>query len=76
MFYRHHCNVDRLWEGWLQANGRDDLPDMTASADLAGHRIDDAMLSPLGASATPRRVLDSQVVYTYDVLPVVMIASV
>jgi len=76
VFYLHHSNVDRLWEGWLQAQGRVYLPDMTASEALAGHRIDDAIMSPLGASATPRQVLDSQAVYTYDMLPAVLVASV
>jgi tyrosinase len=76
VFYLHHCNVDRLWEAWLQANAREYLPDMTASPNLAGHRIDDAIMSPLGTSMTPRQVLDSQAVYTYDALPTVMVASV
>ncbi|HKF56908.1 MAG TPA: tyrosinase family protein [Blastocatellia bacterium] len=68
VFYLNHCNVDRLWETWMQQNGRQYLPDMTASDDLMGHRIDDPLASPPGASATPREVLDISENYTYDVL--------
>lgn len=70
VFYLNHCNVDRIWEKWLQSNGRPYLPDMTAGASLAGHRINDPILSPLaGGSMTPSGVLDLSTVYTYDVLP-------
>jgi tyrosinase len=69
VFYLNHCNVDRCWEAWMRDHGRTYLPDMTAGADLEGHRIDDPMVSPLGATATPRRVLDLSAIYTYDVLP-------
>jgi tyrosinase len=69
VFYLNHCNVDRVWEKWLQANGRVYVPDMTAGADLAGHRIDDLIVSPLGSSATPAQVLDVSSIYTYDSLP-------
>ncbi|MGY3679783.1 tyrosinase family protein [Streptomyces sp. TE33382] len=69
VFFLHHCNVDRIWEGWMGRNGRDYLPDMTAPPTLEGHRIDDPIISPLGAGATPRAVLDPTSVYTYDVLP-------
>ncbi|MEV0177441.1 tyrosinase family protein [Streptomyces sp. NPDC050803] len=69
VFYLHHCNVDRIWEGWMERHGRTYLPDMTAPATLKGHRIDDAIVSPLGGSATPRTVLDASSVYSYDALP-------
>ena len=68
VFYLNHCNVDRIWEAWMQAQGRQYLPDMTVGAALAGHRIDDLISSPLGGSATPRQVLDVSVTYTYDSL--------
>jgi tyrosinase len=46
------------------------VPDATAPASLAGHRIDDPIVSPLGGGAlTPRQVLDVSAVYSYDVLP-------
>lgn len=69
VFYLNHCNVDRLWEGWMNSNGRNYLPDMTASEDLKGHRIDDELVSPLAVDATPREVLDVTEIYTYDALP-------
>lgn len=70
VFFLHHCNVDRMWEAWMQRHGRVYVPDATAPADLEGHRIDDPMVSPLGAAGTPRCVLDaSRVGYAYDVLP-------
>lgn len=70
VFYLNHCNVDRLWEGWMRAHGRQYLPGATASADLTGHRLNDPIVSPLGGgNATPRQVLDSTAVYTYDALP-------
>ncbi|MFF2952962.1 tyrosinase family protein [Kitasatospora sp. NPDC057965] len=68
-FYLHHCNIDRIWEGWMRRNGRHYLPDQSAPASLRGHRLKDPIVSPLGASATPESVLDSTAVYTYDVLP-------
>jgi len=69
VFYLNHCNVDRQWEGWMQRHGQVYLPDATAGAALAGHRINDPIASPLGASATPGQVLDMSAVYTYDTLP-------
>ncbi len=42
---------------------------MTAPATLLGHRVDDPIVSPLGAAATPGSLLDATGVYTYDVVP-------
>jgi len=70
VFYLNHCNVDRLWEAWLVKHGRTYVPDMTAGTDLKGHRINDAIASPLSATtATPGEVLDVYANYSYDVLP-------
>ncbi|MFN0053558.1 MAG: tyrosinase family protein [Planctomycetales bacterium] len=69
-FYLNHCNIDRIWEGWMTRHGRHYLPDMTAPATLRGHRIDDPILSPFsGTTATPRAVLDVGAIYQYDSLP-------
>ncbi|MEV6381990.1 tyrosinase family protein [Streptomyces sp. NPDC051773] len=69
VFYLHHCNVDRIWEGWMSRHGRNYLPGQTAPATLKGHRINDPIISPLGGAATPGTVLDSTNLFTYDVLP-------
>ena len=69
VFYLNHCNVDRIWESWLTTHGRTYLPDMSAGTALKGHRIDDAIASPLGSGGTPRTVLDVSQNYSYDVLP-------
>ncbi|MFD0568743.1 tyrosinase family protein [Kitasatospora gansuensis] len=53
VFFLHHCNVDRIWEGWMHRHGRSYLPGMNASPTLRGHRIDDPIVSPLGPAATP-----------------------
>lgn len=68
VFFLNHCNIDRLWESWMSRNGRVYLPDMTAGADLKGHRIDDPISSPLGGSVTPRQTLDVSAIYQYDAL--------
>lgn len=69
-FYLNHCNVDRIWESWLNTQGRTYIPDMSAGSNLRGHRIDDAIASPASASTTtPRQVLDVSANYSYDVLP-------
>ncbi len=72
VFFVHHCNVDRIWEGWMRRNGRRYAPDMTAPASLLGHRIDDPLVSPFAPANrpdTPRGVLDPTAVNTYDALP-------
>lgn len=71
-FYLNHCNVDRLWEAWMvrPSHGRVYAPPQSASAELAGHRIDDPILAPFpGSSLTPRNVLNMATFYSYDVLP-------
>ncbi|MGD9543134.1 MAG: tyrosinase family protein [Methylocystis sp.] len=68
VFFLNHCNIDRLWESWMVRNGRVYAPDMTAGADLKGHRLDDPISSPLGGGATPREMLDVSAFYTYDAL--------
>lgn len=68
VFFLHHCNVDRIWEGWMAVNGRQYQPDMNAPATLLGHRIDDPLVSPfLAVPSTPRAVLDATATYTYDI---------
>lgn len=70
VFFLHHCNVDRIWEGWMRLNGRQYQPDTNAPLTLLGHRIDDPLVSPFspaGTPATPRSLLDVTGTYTYDI---------
>ncbi|WP_045304407.1 tyrosinase family protein, partial [Saccharothrix sp. ST-888] len=75
VFFLHHCNVDRIWQGWMNRYGRLYAPDMSAPATTyLGERIDDPIVSPLstgtaGTPATPRSVLDMSAAYTYDAVP-------
>lgn len=70
VFYLNHCNVDRLWEAWLQDHGHTYVPDQNESADLQPHRINDAMYSVLTSQpVTPADVLNVSTFYTYDKLP-------
>ncbi|MBO1414326.1 tyrosinase family protein [Streptomyces sp. FH025] len=70
VFFLHHCNVDRIWEGWMNRFGRLYAPDMTfPAATYKGERIGDSIVSPLGPTTTPASVLDISAVYSYDVLP-------
>jgi tyrosinase len=70
VFYLNHCNVDRIWEGWMGSHGRTYAPPGSASTDLTGHRIDDPLYSILiRTPVTPAQLLDASPFYTYDVLP-------
>ena len=70
VFFLNHCNVDRIWEAWMQKHGRVYVPDQSASNDLKGHRINDPLASLLSAPTTPAAVLDVTSQYTYDSLDV------
>ena len=71
VFYLNHCNVDRLWEGWMQRRGRTYLP--AAGQGPAGHRANDPLYSIVWPSMTPTQLLDPTEAaldwYRYDVLP-------
>ncbi|MGW4893147.1 tyrosinase family protein [Kitasatospora sp. NPDC004240] len=69
VFHLHHCNVDRLWEGWMARHGRSYLPGDDEPDLLLGHRLSDPIVSPIGPSATPASVLDASALYTYDAVP-------
>ena len=66
VFYLNHCNVDRVWERWMQNNGRVYQPLNTTPNAPVGQRINDPMLSPFGGSVTPAQVLNMTTTYTYD----------
>jgi tyrosinase len=60
-FFLHHCNVDRIWLAWQRRYpDAPYLPAQNAPANLAFHRIDDALYSVFRESTpvTPRSMLD------------------
>jgi hypothetical protein len=65
VFFLHHCFVDKLWADWqAQHPGEAYVPDPTESADLDGHRLNDAMYP---WSTTPADVLNHRDLgYMYD----------
>jgi len=72
VFYLNHCNVDRIWEGWLTQRGRSYVPG--AGQGPPGHRINDPLFSIVWPSMTPAQVLDPAGAaldwYRYDSLPI------
>ncbi len=74
VFYLNHCNVDRIWEAWMQpppqGHGRNYLPLQSAPASLKGHRLNDTLTSLLSGTTTPADMLNVSARYTYDSLVV------
>jgi tyrosinase len=74
VFYLNHCNVDRIWESWMQPSpaGHERIytPAQSESDSLEGHRINDTLNSLLSGSTTPAEMLDATGSYTYDSLKV------
>ncbi|MGW3496639.1 tyrosinase family protein [Streptomyces sp. NPDC001020] len=70
VFFLHHCNVDRIWESWMQRYDRIYTPGMTFPANpYGGERIGDTLAIPASYPYTPRSMLDVSKAYTYDQLP-------
>jgi tyrosinase len=70
VFFLHHCNVDRIWEAWMQTNNRTYQPNMSES-DYPGLRIDDELpvspdTLPVSPGITIRATLDMTKVFRYD----------
>lgn len=70
VFYLNHCNVDRIWERWMQGHGRQYRPTNSTAGAPAGQRLNDPMPSPFGNPVTPANLLNMLNVYTYDSLTV------
>jgi tyrosinase len=70
VFYLHHCNVDRIWSAW-QARwpASPYVPAADAPAELAFHRLDDALYTFFDERVTPADMLTHEASYTYDSLP-------
>jgi tyrosinase len=69
VFYLNHCNVDRVWQGWLQRHPSVYVPPIPADPGPVGHRLTDAISAPLANPVTPQQMLDVHLIYTYDVVP-------
>ncbi len=63
-FFLNHCNVDRIWQLWMDRNGNDYQPGRNRGPQ--GHRIDSVMVSIIGQALTPEQVLDPSSWYAYD----------
>ena len=70
VFFLNHCNEDRIWEAWMQQNGRNYAPPASAPASLNGHRFSDQLNSMISASQTIASMLNMTVDYVYDSLSV------
>jgi tyrosinase len=70
VFFLNHCNVDRIWEAWMQSRGRNYEPLQNVSAALRYHRIDDQMYWLPAQTTAVRQQLDRTSVFTYDSLAV------
>jgi tyrosinase len=71
IFFMNHCNVDRIWEAWMQkpgGPGRVYVPGDSEPASLKGHRLHDTLSSLLSGSTTPAQMLDVTALYVYDSL--------
>lgn len=69
-FWLNHCNVDRIWEGWMSRFGRSYLP--KAGQGPAGQRATDPLFSIAWGTMTPNELLDPGGAldwYEYDQLP-------
>jgi tyrosinase len=73
IFFMNHCNVDRIWESWMQkpgGPGRAYAPGDTEAAALKGHRLHDTLSSLLSGTTTPSQMLNVTSLYVYDSLVV------
>jgi tyrosinase len=70
VFYLNHCNEDRIWERWMQTNGRSYRPAATTAGAPVGQRINDPIPTPFGAPVTAAQLLNMTSEYTYESLAV------
>lgn len=71
IFFLNHCNVDRIWEGWMRRRGRTYLP--PAGQGPVWQRANDPLFSIVWDSMRAEEVLNPSAPtldwYRYDVLP-------
>ncbi len=66
VFFLNHCNVDRIWEKWMQLHTRTYIPTNTTAGAPIGQRLNDPMVSPFGPTVTAAQVLNMTAIYQYD----------
>jgi tyrosinase len=66
VFYLNHCNVDRIWERWMQLRGRQYQPTNNTAGAPVGQRLNDPIPTPFGASVTAASLLNMTSIYTYE----------
>lgn len=67
VFYLNHANVDRMWAAWQALYPASPyLPGANAGPDLAGHRLNDRLLSMFSQAPRIADMLDVSEVYDYD----------
>lgn len=70
VFWLHHANVDRIWQAWIEAHGREYEP--VSGWPRPGENLNQAMapFDEVGGTVTPRSVLDiDELGYRYAELP-------
>ena len=76
VFYLNHCNVDRIWAGWLQIhNNPPYVPNANAATALSRHRLNDLLFEITTSDlfdpiyrgrVRPLNLLDPSARYIYD----------
>jgi tyrosinase len=67
IFWLHHCNVDRLWEVWIQRKNTNQNPDKSEWLDASFPFHDSS--GGTGGALTPRKVVQTRkapLLYEYD----------
>ena len=68
VFFLHHANVDRIWAAWQQKHpGAPYLPN-PGEPGMAGHRLDDNLVTMCGEPMTAADLLEVSMLYRYDTL--------
>lgn len=71
VFWLNHCNIDRIWEGWMAKHGRSYRP--RAGEGPPGQRAGDQLFSIVWPTMTPTQLLDPGAAgldwFEYDELP-------
>lgn len=71
VFWLNHCNIDRIWEGWMKKHGRTYLP--KSGEGPPGQGEEDELFSIVWPTMKPSQLLDPGTSgldwFEYDALP-------